>query len=855
MRVPLSWLREYAAIPADISPRDLASALITAGLEVETVEVMGDGLAGPLVVGRVNAITELTEFRKPIRFCQVDVGAEHGGVRDIICGAQNFAAGDLVAVALPGTVLPGGFEISARKTYGHVSDGMICSSAELGLGDDHSGIMVLPATIADPGADAAALLGIGEAVLDIAVTPDRGYCLSIRGIAREAATALGVDFTDPVGLNASGPDSASTDPADLDSAEYPDPALPGPRVAVADSDACTQFTAVRIDGFDPGAPTPLWMQSRLAAAGMRSISLAVDVTNYVMLELGQPLHAFDAEAVAGGITVRWAQPGETLETLDHVVRTLAAEDLLIADDRGAIGLAGTMGGLASEISEATTAIILEAAHFAPEVVARMARRHKLPSEASRRFERYVDATLPWVASRRAAELLVEFGGGTVGGGTGVGQPLAAPVVSIDPELPARISGAPISPAAAQEALAAVGAVVTTTAEGRWQVAAPSWRPDLRDPADLVEEVVRLYGYEKLPATLPSPPAGRGLTIAQRQRRAVARTLANQGFTETLAYPFVGPAELAALGIDDQRASTVQVANPLSDEQAGLRTTLLPGLVAVALRNLSRGADGVSLFETGLVFLPKSGKSASVVRSGESASVVRPGVGGQPSDEELTALAAMLPDQPRHVAVLVAGAWEKPGWWDAPGRAAAWYDAIEAARLVARTVGTELEVVAAPAQVAPWHPGRCAELRVAGEVIGYAGELHPRVVEATGLPPRSAAMESDLDALLAAAPESVAAPAFASFPVAKEDIALVLPVDVPAADVQQAIVAGAGELLESVRLFDDYRGSQMPDGSKSLAFALRFRASDRTLSDVEVAEARQAAVARAEAEFGAVLRSG
>lgn len=831
MRAPLSWLREYAAIPADVPARELASALIAAGLEVETVDVMGDGVTGPLIVGRVEQITELTEFRKPIRFCQVDVGADHGGVRGIICGAQNFAEGDLVPVALPGTVLPGGFQIAARKTYGHTSDGMICSAAELGLGDDHDGIMVLPAGIAEPGADAGALLAVGESVLDIAVTPDRGYCLSIRGIAREAATAFGVTFTDP---------------ANIDLAGYPASGVPGPRVRVAAPDACTEFTAVRIDGFDPAAPTPLWMQTRLVAGGMRSISLAVDVTNYVMLELGQPLHAFDADAVAGGITVRWAEPGETLETLDHVVRTLSTDDLLIADDGGAIGLAGTMGGLNSEISEATTSIILEAAHFAPEVVARMVRRHKLPSEASRRFERYVDATLPWRASRRAAELLVDFGGGTIVGGTGVGEPLAAPVVTIAPDLPARISGAPIDETTARDALVAVGAEVVPAADDRWHVSAPSWRPDMRDPADLVEEVVRLYGYEKLPATLPSPPAGRGLTVAQRQRRAVARALAHTGYTETLSYPFVGPDELAALGITDGRGRTVHVANPLSDEQAGLRTTLLPGLVAVALRNFSRGVDGVSLFETGLVFLP---------RAGNQVPVARPGVAGRPSEGDLEALAAMLPNQPRHVAVLVAGAVERPGWWDAPARAAAWYDAIEAARVVARTVGAELEVVAATGQIAPWHPGRCAELRVTGQVVGYAGELHPRVVEATGLPPRSAAMECDLDAVLAGAPETISAPVFSTFPVAKEDIALVVPVDVPAAAVERAIVEGAGDLLESVRLFDDYRGSQVPEGSKSLAFALRFRAPDRTLSDAEVAAARQAAVASAGAEFGAVLRAG
>ena len=828
MRAPMSWLRDYAALPVDLGPRELAAALIEVGMEVETVDVVGEGVTGPVLVGRVEEIEELTEFRKPIRFCQVDVGAAGGGVRGIVCGASNFEAGDLVPVALPGAVLPGDFAIAARHTYGHVSDGMICSASELGLGDEYDGIMVLPPDAGVPGDDAAALLGIGEAVLDIAVTPDRGYCLSIRGLAREAATALGVDFRDP---------------ADIDLAGYPVADAAAPRVVVAAPEACSQFTAVLIAGVDPLAPSPAWMQARLVAAGMRSISLAVDVTNYVMLELGQPLHAFDADSVAGGITVRRPRPGEKLTTLDHVERTLHPDDLLIADDRGPIGLAGTMGGLDSEISDATTTIILEAAHFAPEEVARMARRHKLPSEASRRFERVVDPALPWVASRRAAELLVASGGGRIEGGTGVGAPLPSPVVTIAPDLPARIAGTPIADAQARGFFTAVGCTVTDQPDGRWQVTAPSWRPDLRDPADLVEEVLRLYGYEKLPATLPSPPAGRGLTPSQRWRRAVSRALAGAGLTEVLSYPFVGEDDVAALGITDERARALRLANPLSDAQAHLRTTLLPGLLAVARRNLGRGADGVSLYEIGLVYLPDE-------RAGE---VIRPDVEGPPDPAEVAALAALLPHQPHHVASVSAGHVEAPGWWGA-GRRAAWQDALAAARVVAAALRVELEVAAVEQERAPWHPGRCAALSVGGVIVGYAGELHPRVAEALGLPPRSAAMECDLDAMIAAAPEVVRAPTVSTFPVAKEDVALVVAADVPAAAVRAALRAGGGALLESVRMFDEYRGAQIPEGKKSLAFALRFRAADRTLADAEVAEARDAAVAAASERCGAVIRS-
>ena len=834
MRVPVSWVREYAPVPADQSGRDIAARLISAGLEVETVDTVGAGLSGPLVLGRVRSIEELTEFKKPIRFCQVEVGDAHGhpdtpGLRGIICGARNFATGDLVVVALPGAVLPGDFAIGSRKTYGRVSDGMICSERELALGDEHDGIMVLPQGSGVPGDDAKPLLGIGDEVLDIAVTPDRGYALSVRGVAREAATAYQVPFSDPgVQLH-----------------ELPVPADDAVAHECASEDpvGCDLFTLRTISGFDPQAPTPLWLRRRLAACGMRSISLAVDVTNYVMLDVGQPLHAFDRDLLRGPVRARRARPGETLETLDHVQRELDPDDLVIADDRGAIGLAGTMGGLTTEINDDTTNIALEAAHFDAGVVARMSRRHKLSSEASRRFERGVDRGLAPFASEMGAALLLKYGGGRHDGMTAVESAPEPVSITIATDLPGRVGGLDISADVAVAALSSVGCEVRTDG-ARLHLTPPTWRPDLTDPYDFVEEVLRIVGYDAIPSTLPAVPAQHGLPDSRRIRRRVGMALAGAGYVEAPSYPFLGEADLAALSIEtpDPRHRAVRLANPLSDEQPLLRTTLLPGLAATARRNLARGNEDLALFEQGLVFQPRISVPPS--------SVPRPDVSTRPSDHELDALQELLPDQPRHVAVLLTGARELGGWWGS-ARRADWADAVSAARLVARTVGTDMHVT--PGAAAPWHPGRCAALLVADIVVGHAGELHPKVIERLGLPERSAAMELNLDAVAAARVPVTPAPGVVTMPVAKEDVALVVATDIAAGDVAHALQQGGGELLESVRLFDEYTGSQVGEGRKSLAFALRFRAADRTLTSDEVAATRRAAVAEAARRFGAVLR--
>lgn len=491
MRAPLSWLREYVELPAGVTGRALAAELIAAGLEVETVERAGADIAGPLVVGEVLEIEELTGFKKPIRHCQVDVGDANGTgePQSIVCGASNFAAGDRVVVILPGGVLPGGFEIGARKTYGRMSAGMICSVTELGIGDDHSGILVLPPD-APVGADAIELLGLRDDVLDIAVTPDRGYALSIRGIAREAATAYGVPFRDPAGV------------------ELPSDERPSHPASIGDPAVCDRFVLREVSGFDPDARTPLWMQVRLHRAGMRPVSLAVDITNYLMLELGQPLHAFDRGKLTGPIVVRRAEPGERLETLDHVKRDLDPDDILITDASGPISMAGTMGGLATEIDERSRDMVVEAAHFDAMGVARMSRRHRLHSEASHRFERGVDRDLPLYASYRAVRMLAELGGAKVEAGvTHAEAPVERAVVEMPAGHPDRVAGVAYGRDAVVRRLEQVGCAVA--GGDVLTVTPPSWRPDLTAPNDLAEEVIRLEGYEDIPARAPRPAAGKG----------------------------------------------------------------------------------------------------------------------------------------------------------------------------------------------------------------------------------------------------------------------------------------------------------------------------------------------------------
>jgi phenylalanyl-tRNA synthetase beta chain len=827
MRVPFSWLREVVGAGLPASPEEVEQALIRIGHEVEEIIRIGP-VSGPLRVGRVVELEELTEFKKPIRAVRVDVGEAQP--RDIVCGATNFAEGDLVVVALPGTTLPGDFTITARKTYGRTSDGMICSTAELGLGADHSGILVLPPGTAEPGADAAEVLGFDDVVFHLAVTPDRGYCLSVRGLARELANAFDLDYVDP----------ANIAPLPVEGEAWPLTVQPGTGVI--------RFGLRPVSGLDPSAVSPWWMQRRLLLSGIRAISPAVDVTNYVMLELGHPMHAHDRSRITGGFQVRFARPGETVVTLDDIERTLDPGDVLIVDDVATAAIGGVMGAGTTEVRDDSTDVLLEAAVWDPAAVSRTQRRLHLNSEAGRRYERAVDPAISVAALDRCAALLADIANGTVEPtltdwrGDPPRADWSLPPITMAADLPDRIAGVDYPEGATRRRLTQIGAdVVAVGADGeRLTVTPPSWRPDLLQPADLVEEVLRLEGMDVIPSVLPHAPAGRGLTPAQKRRRAVAKSLALGGYVEVLPTPFLPAGVFDGWGLapDDPRRNTLRVLNPLEADRPELATTLLPGLLEALTRNVSRGTVDVALFAIAQVVLPTA-KTGAV----ELIPVDR-----RPTDDEIAMLDGSLPHQPQHVAAVLSGLREPAGPWG-PGRPVHASDAFEAVRIIGRAAGVELALRAA--QYLPWHPGRGAEVLVGDTVVGHAGELYPAVIERAGLPKGTAAVELDLDAIPIT--ERLPAPAVSPFPAVFQDVSLVVDADVAAQRVVDAVRDGAGALLEDVRLFDVYTGPQIGEGNKSLTLALRFRAADRTLTEDEASAAREAAVQRAAELVGAVQR--
>lgn len=852
MRIPLSWLREYTQLPVDATAEDLMADLVKVGLEEEDVHRFD--LTGPIVVGKVlEKNPEEHSNGKTVNWTQVQVvpdgarqmlegnGIDPSGVQGIVCGAHNFEVGDKVIVALPGAVLPGNFGISARKTYGHTSSGMIASASELGLGDSDDGIIVLSEWGLDPelGTDVKALLHLDDEAAEINVTPDRGYVLSIRGVAREYGHATGTAFTDPAAaIDVPAPNDQGW-PVRLEDA-----------APIHGQSGTSRFVARRVNNVDPTAATPSWMSSRLRLAGIRSLSLPVDISNYVMLELGQPLHFYDAEKLCGPIVVRRAASDETLETLDGKTRTLHPEDLLITDDSGVIGMAGVMGGLTTEVGNETTSIVIESANFDPVSVSRTQRRHRLPSEASKRNTRGVDWHVADEAAQRAAELLVELAGGTIDAGvTDIGEAPVIPTVRLRADYPANVVGYDYTEEQINDVLVQLGAYVSqrrddTDGTTIFDVRPPSWRTDLHIAEDLVEEVARLVGYSHIPATLPVPPPGRGLTTGQRLRRQVSNALAGAGLVETLSYPFVSEAQNSLFGTARQADAAAQrmvkLANPISAEFGWLRTTILPGLLETLRRNVSRGFRDIALFESGLVFLPGDRIGSSEI----------PPLGVRPSDEVLADLQAGIPDQPHRIAAVFAGHDSQPGPGHEP-RPYDWQDPIGIALDMADVIGADLIVRQGSHQA--FHPGRTAELVIGEAVIGYAGEILPKLTEQWDLPPRTAALELDLDALIAAGPDVVEAAPVANYPATYQDVALVVDADAVAAEVQHTLHAAAGELLEDIHLFDVYTGAGIEDGKKSLAYNLRFRAADRTLTADEASTARLAAIAAAEAEHGAVLR--
>ena len=832
MRAPLSWIAEYVSLPKGSTAESVMEALVKVGLEEEGVHSFD--LSGPIVVGEVLEFADEPQTNgKTIRWCQVRVApkgkkAADGGadVRGIVCGASNFEAGDKVVVSLPGAVLPNNFAISARSTYGHISDGMIASGRELGLSDDHDGILRLASIGLDPevGTDAIELLELADTAAEVNVLPDRGYCLSIRGIAREYSHATGSSYKDPITL-------APLVAGDGFGLKITDTA---PIRGRKTSQSFVLRTATNVDATKP---TPTWMRSRLKLAGVRSISLAVDITNYVMLELGQPVHAYDLDKIKGGLVVRRATKGETLKTLDGQVRKLHEEDLLITDDSGPIGLAGVMGGFSTEVSDSTKNILIEAAHFDSVSVARSARRHKLFSEASKRYERGVDPKVGEYAAARVVQLLEQLAGASAGKlGATFTDLTKQPEILLPKGFAAALVGVDYSEDEINKVLTEIGAVTAKDASGL-KVTPPSWRPDLVDKTDLVEEIARILGYDRIPSRLPIAPPGKGLSRAQQFRSGALDALATAGYVEVLSYPFVS-AEQNGWFQDSKQAVTL--ANPIQEEAAQLRLSLIPGLIETAKRNLSRGFTDLALVEQGSVFI-----------SVKQTKVAFPDTSSRPSDADIKALNASIPLQPKHLAGIFLGNRSDAQPGQKPVRFGV-QDALYAAKLVGQAIGVSFDIK--QAEPTGYHPGRSAELLVGNKVVGFVGEIAPAITKQADLPRTVGVFEIDLDALLNAAPESVVAKPIGTLPALTQDLSLVVSLDVPALELMNTVREGCGELLEDISLTDDYRGSNIAENSKSLTFALRFRAMDRTLTQVEASEARDKAVALASKRFKAEIRA-
>jgi phenylalanyl-tRNA synthetase beta chain len=794
VRVPINWLQEL--VPVEIPVDELVSLLNFSGTKVEAVHRSAGSIAG-VIAAKVISI-EPHPNADNLTLVVVETG---NGTERVVCGARNFAVGDLVPFATVGARLPD-MSITERKIRGEVSRGMLCSGRELGVGRDHSGILVLPPDAA-LGEDVSAVLGLNDTILELELTPNRPDCMGMVGIAREVAALTGARMTWPDSAVAAG-----------------DVASPV-SVEVRDPQGCPRYVARYVEGVAV-APSPAWLAARLLACGVRPVSNVVDATNYVMLETGQPLHPFDAANVADGyIIVRRAADGEEMTTLDGVNRRLSAADLLIADRDRALALAGVMGGEDSEVSPDTSQIILEAAYFNPASIALTSRRHQLRSEASARFERGMDPEVLPAAAARACRLIVQVAGGAASNDV-IDQypaPIVRPRITLRPQRTDALLGIQVDAGRQAVLLESVGFGVAEE-DRALSVQPPSFRPDAMREVDLVEEVARLEGLDKLSSTLPAGGVG-GLGADGSADRAIRRTLAGLGLHEAWTTSFMSPRDLDRLGLDGDLAArdAIELANPMSEEEKLLRTSLLPGLLRAARHNLARGSGGAAVFEIARVYGPD----------------------GDPLPAERTMLAGIFSGRRREQG------WNAPGvGWDFFAVKGIVMGLLESLRVPPPGFRASAAM--------PFHPTRGALLSWGETSLGVLGELHPDVCDAFEVAAGTVAFEIPLGPVFAALPGRPTAGSLPRYPAILIDLAIVVDAAQDAAAVEYSIRRAGGSETRNVRLFDVYAGPQVPQGKKSLAYALELQVPERTLTDQDAGAVKERIMQELEERFGARLRT-
>ena len=799
MLVPLSWLAEYVAIDRD--PEALALALTDAGLKVEAIHRPGAGIEG-VVVGEVKMIVPHPNADK-LQLVEVSTGVS---LRPVVCGAFNFKVGDKVPVALPGARLPDGTTIGRATIRGELSEGMLCSALELGVADDHSGILVLPPD-AEVGADVTKVLGLDEVILDIEVTTNRPDAMSLLGIAREVAAITGGQVTLPA-LKMNRAAAGSPPVEDLAS------------VSIEDADGCPRYLARVVTGVTPG-PSPDWVQKRLASAGVRPISNIVDATNYALLVTGHPMHAFDLDRLGGNaIVVRRAAPGERIVTIDGVSRDLVSDDLVIADGEIPVALAGIMGGRDTEVSDATSRVLLESAYFEPASILRASKRHGLRTEASARFERGADPNNVPYAAELACALIQDWAGGEAATDAidRYSEPLEPWTLRLRPERANEVLGTALGVDDMVDTLRRLG-LHPVVVDGLIEVTVPTRRPDLRAEWDLIEEIARLTGYDHIPGRIPAGARVGGLDRAQRLLRHTRSVLAGAGLVEAVTTSLIGPSDVEIMRYAEGHPAhtPLRLTNPLAADESILRPSLLPGLLASAARNVARRNLRVGLFEIGRCFVPRE--------------------------------STLLPDEPLRLGIVLHGPLAQE--WHTPTRELDFFDLKGVVEVLMEAL--RIDHTFGPSVREPLVPGRSALLVAAGGTFGMLGELDPATAERLGFPNRVAAAELDLGRLLERAADPPPAKEPPRFPPVLLDLAVVVREAVEASEVLELARMAGGALLVDGRVFDVYRGEQVGAGAKSLALSLTFRRADRTLTQDEAIQARDAIARALQSRLGAEVR--